>query len=82
VRKLAPSATSPVHLRGLPPEGFSTNRSVASGSWTSATQQTLQPFYDCSGDGTYTYRIVTDAYAQSGLYTQSVQSLNYLRVAC
>jgi hypothetical protein len=42
----------------------------------------LQPYHDFSGDGTYTYRIATDAYAQSGLHTQSVQSLNDLRVTC
>lgn len=62
--------------------GFWNNRVKSQGSWTSANQETLQPWYDCSGDGTYTYRIVTDGYAQSGMYTQAVQSLNYLRVAC
>lgn len=62
--------------------GFWTNRKVGSGSWSAATQQTLQPYYDCTGDGTYTYRIITDAYAQGGVYTQAVQSLNYLRVSC
>ena len=62
--------------------GFWNNRTAASGSWTAVTMETLQPYYDCSGDGTYTYRLVSDGYAQSGLYHQAVQSLNYLRVTC
>jgi hypothetical protein len=39
-------------------------------------------WWGCTGSGTQTYRIVTDGWAQSGFYTQSVQSANYLRVAC
>ncbi len=39
-------------------------------------------YYYCSGSGTQTYRVVTDGWAVSGWYTDSVQSLNYLRVSC
>jgi len=38
--------------------------------------------FDCSTQGTQTYRVVTDGFAVGGLYSASVQSLNYLRVAC
>lgn len=50
--------------------------------WTSDDWDSATVWYDCSGDGTYTYRVVTTGWAQSGRYSQSVQSLNYLRVSC
>ena len=50
--------------------------------WTSADWDSATVWYDCSGDGTYTYRVVTTGWAQGGQYSQSVQSLNYLRVSC
>lgn len=52
-------------------------------SWSSASfRELVDVAYDCSGDGTYTYRIVTTGYANGVTYSQSVQSLNYLRVSC
>jgi hypothetical protein len=51
-------------------------------SWTSAYFLTLLPGYDCDGDGTYTYRLVTTGWAAGGRYSQDVQSLNYVRFSC
>jgi hypothetical protein len=62
--------------------GIWNNRYQYPGDWTSADFDQATIWYDCSGDGTRTYRIVTDGYAQSGAYHQAVQSLNYLRVSC
>ena len=62
--------------------GFWNNRYKAVGAWNSSNFDTLEAWYDCGGDGTQTYRIVTDASAMGGAYMQSVQSLNYLRVSC
>ncbi|WP_167582690.1 hypothetical protein [Kineococcus rubinsiae] len=54
-----------------------------SSSWSSSSFSELYGVgYDCSGDGTYTYRIVTTGKAAGGTSTGSVQSLNYLRVSC
>lgn len=62
--------------------GWQTMRTQST-SWSSAAfQELIDVAYDCSGDGTYTYRIVTTGYANGGAYSQSVQSLNYLRVSC
>ena len=43
---------------------------------------TLLPGYDCDGDGTFTYRLVTTGWAAGGAYSQNVQSLNYVRFSC
>ncbi len=51
-------------------------------SWTSGYMVTLLPGYDCDGDGTFTYRLVTTGWAQGGAYSQDVQSLNYVRFTC
>ncbi len=62
--------------------GWQTMRTQST-SWSSASfQELVDVAYDCSGDGTYTYRIVTTGYANGGAYSQSAQSLNYLRVSC
>jgi hypothetical protein len=50
--------------------------------WTSADWDSATVWYDCSGDGKYTYRVVTDGFAVGGVYSQSVQSENYLTVSC
>lgn len=62
--------------------GWQTMRSQSTGWSSSGFIELVDVAYDCSGDGTYTYRIVTTGYANGGLYSQSVQSLNYLRVSC
>ncbi|MFF5225312.1 hypothetical protein [Dactylosporangium sp. NPDC000521] len=51
-------------------------------SWTTAYFLTLLPGYDCDGDGTYTYRLVTTGWAAGGSRSQDVQSLNYVRFSC
>lgn len=51
-------------------------------SWTSYRWLQLEPGYDCSDDGTYTYRLVTTGWAANGRYSQNVQSLNYVRFEC
>lgn len=51
-------------------------------SWSSGYMVTLLPGYDCDGDGTFTYRLVTTGWAQGGAYSQNVQSLNYVRFTC
>ena len=51
-------------------------------SWTSGYMITLLPGYDCDGDGTFTYRLVTTGWAAGGAYSQNVQSLNYVRFSC
>lgn len=62
--------------------GWQTMRTEST-SWGSARfLELVDVAYDCSGDGTYTYRMVTTGYANGGAYSQSVQSLNYLRVRC
>lgn len=61
---------------------WQTMRSQSTGWSSSGFIELVDVGYDCSGDGTYTYRIVTTGYANGGLYSQSVQSLNYLRVSC
>jgi hypothetical protein len=51
-------------------------------SWSSGYMVTLLPGYDCDGDGTFTYRLVTTGWAQGGAYSRDVQSLNYVRFTC
>lgn len=54
--------------------------------WTpwgsSAFRELVDVAYDCSGDGTYTYRMVSTGEAAGGTSTGSTQSLNYLRKSC
>jgi hypothetical protein len=50
--------------------------------WTSSNWDQATVYYNCTGHGRYTYRIVTDGWAQGGLYHSAVQSLNYLQVTC
>lgn len=56
--------------------------SSASGNWEYDPWQELWDYYECAGTGTHDFRVVTTGYAQFGAYSQSVQSLNYLRINC
>lgn len=56
--------------------------SSASGNWEYDNWQELWDYYECAGTGTHDFRVVATGYAQFGAYSQSVQSLNYLRLSC
>lgn len=62
--------------------GFWNNLTRVEWGYTTIDFIDVNFIYDCSGLGTQTYRVVTDGYAVGGLYSSSVQSLNYLRVSC
>jgi hypothetical protein len=55
---------------------------IDTSSWTSGYMVTLLPGYDCSDDGNHEYRLVTTGWAEGGLYSGEVQSLNYVRFTC
>jgi hypothetical protein len=56
--------------------------SSASGNWEFDSWQELWTYYECTGTGTHDFRVVSTGYAAGGAYSQSVQSLNYLRINC
>lgn len=62
--------------------GLWDNRVVVPTAWSSADVVSESAYWDCTGSGTQTYRIVTTGWAASGDYGASVQSENYLRVTC
>lgn len=62
--------------------GLWKNRASLSTSYTNYAWLERYPQYNCSGIGTYTYRIVTDGWAVYTSYHQAVQSLNYHRYSC
>ena len=61
--------------------GWETVKTDSTG-WSSSNIRTLLPAYDCSDDGTFTYRLVTTGWAQNGAYSQDVQSANDVRFTC
>jgi hypothetical protein len=62
--------------------GLWSNRARDGSSFTSSDTSGWTTYYDCSGTGTHTYRIVVDGYARSGNSSQSVQSENDARLTC
>ncbi len=62
--------------------GFWNNLTIVDSGYVNVGFVQRDFIYDCSSLGTQTYRVVTDGYAVGGAYSSSVQSLNYLTVAC
>lgn len=62
--------------------GFWDNRVVVPTNWSAEPFIDESAYWDCTGSGTQTYRIVTTGWAASGDYGASVQSQNDMRVTC
>lgn len=52
-------------------------------NWSASDFVNLDIYWECTGSGTQTYRIVTNGWAANGLYqSPAVVSGNYLRMTC
>lgn len=62
--------------------GYWNNRQQGQSGYTYNAYDENSQSYDCRGTGTYTYRVVIDAFVRGGQYKRSAQSTNYYVVTC
>lgn len=61
--------------------GLWTNRASLSASYTNHAWLERSPVYNCTGAGTYTYRVITDGWANYDVH-EAIQSAQYITYYC
>lgn len=62
--------------------GYWNNRQQGQSGYTYVAFDENHQYFYCGGTGTYTYRVVIDAWVRGGQYKASGQSRNYYVVSC